>query len=172
MPKLGKNENIQITMQNFKAIGATSFEFTRDEKFVFVLWLISIKNFMPRLKSISSISAVMFAFPIFDSVKPWDRVKNKLLNFAISFVCIWSTLIKKSSAENVCMCFRLPVCLSVCVFGCVTVSCQFFVELHVVCTDRSEILNAYLKIFFSRTLLTLAMICRKFSFLDYIVVFA
>ena len=55
-------KHIQITMQNFRAIGATSFELSRDKK-----------------------------------LTTWST--------------IWSTLKKKSSAENVCMC----VCLSVCV---------------------------------------------------------
>ena len=45
-----------------------------------------------------------FAFSIFDWVKPWIGLKNQLSNFAISFVYILSTLKKKSSAENVCMC--------------------------------------------------------------------
>ena len=63
------------------------------------------------------------AFSIFDWVKPWIGLKNQLSNFTISFVYIWSTLQKKSSAENVRMC----VCACVCACVCVCVSCQFFV---------------------------------------------
>ena len=55
-----------------------------------------------------------FAFSNFDWVKPWIGLKNQLSNFAISFVYIWSTLKKKSSAENVCMFVCMCVCVCVC----------------------------------------------------------
>ena len=57
--KLSKNKHILISMQNFKAIGATSFELSHDKKLC------------PKL--------CFFAFSISDWVKAWNgTVKNPL----------------------------------------------------------------------------------------------
>ena len=115
------------------------------------------------------IEKFFFAFSIFDWVKPWIGLNNQLSNFAISFVYIWSTLKKKSFAENVWMC----VCVCVCVCVCkLSIFCRAITRksLHRLLWNFAWL---YVMVYvFSRTLLILAMICRKLALLGYIVVFA
>ena len=107
-----------------------------------------------------------FAFSIFDWLKALNRSQKSIVKFC-HFLCLYMIYIeKKLSAENVCMC----VCLSVCV--CVSVG-KLSIFCHAITRKRlHRSLWNFAWLFgyvFWWTLLILAMICQKLSFLPILV---
>ena len=102
--------------------------------------------------------------------KALNRSQKSIVEFR-HFLCLYMIYIEKKVVCRKCMYVCLCACVRVCVCVCkLSIFCRAITwkRLH-----RSLWNFAWLFVYvFSRTLLILAMICRKLAFLGYIVVFA